>query len=424
MIDLKAPPFTLLAERDMDLLVLEEILSSAAFKKWLVEKLYNGTRQMRRFIGAWHTPTLEPLGSVDILVVFEEVTGRRCAILIENKIDQPKQNLQAQRYFEFGEKGVEDGLWDEYLTCLFSPQAYFSSLEPSEYFSSYLSYEEIEGWFARPAVESKSAIPERAAYKKALIRKAIEQGTGMMRQHHMMPAYQQPQPQELSPGTGNLPQPQQTAPQPQRQERRPTTTAGTPVMQQPATIQQTVPEPVQTPAPKKKVSISDFRVFPGGVFNLPSGYREAEDTIIGKFWNDFVSFSKQYYPELGVKRPTGSAEEAAWVEFAPDEFPRDIKIIHKMPQGFMDLSFAMTTLAMIQPPYQPYIDNDMVFKESGKNAIIRITVPLIDPQEGFDAQKDIIGFSLQKAQKLYQLYLHVVNSGTAAQGYAPEELYL
>ena len=72
MIDLSAPPFALLAERDMDLLVLEEMLSSDPFRKWLVSKLYNGSRQFRRMVGAWHTPSLDPLGSVDILFVFED----------------------------------------------------------------------------------------------------------------------------------------------------------------------------------------------------------------------------------------------------------------------------------------------------------------------------------------------------------------
>lgn len=392
MIDLAAPPFTLLAERDMDLLVLEEMLSSDPFRKWLVSKLYNGTRHFRRLIGAWHTPSLDPLGSVDILFVFEEMNARRkCAILIENKIDQPKQNLQAQRYFEFGEKGIEDGYWNEYLTCLFSPQAYFSSLEPSEYFSSYLSYEEIENWFSRAAAESHSATIERSAYKKMLIRQAIEQG----RQMHTLP--------------------------PQATQTPPTEDTATLPTQPVAEEQSAQPSFEQ---PKKKTSASDFRVFPGGVFNLPAGYREAEDTIIGNFFNDMLAYAKQYYPSLGMKKPTGSAAEAAWVEFAPQEFPRDVRIIHKMPQGFMDLSFAMTSLTTIQPPYQPYTDNDMTFKENGKTAIIRIMVPPVDPQQGFDGQKDTIGFALQKAQKLYQLYIHVVNNGAAGKGYAPEELYL
>ena len=414
MIDLAAPPFTLLAERDMDLLVLEEMLSSDPFKKWLVSKLYNGTRQFRRMIGAWHTPSLEPLGSVDILFVFEEISaGHKCAILIENKIDQPKQNLQAQRYFEFGEKGVEDGYWDEYLTCLFSPQAYFSSLEPSEYFSSYLSYEEIETWFSRAAAESHSATPQRSAYKKTLIRQAIEQGTGMMRRQMQTAAAAAPV---------YAPVPRQPA-VPGREEAAAVLTQAD-ITPQSVLPEQTKPAPEPVIQPKKKASASDFRVFPGGVFNLPAGYREAEDTIVGKFFADMQDFAKQYYPQLGMKKPTGSAEEAAWVELAPDEFPRDVRIIHKMPQGFMDLSFAMTTLAMIQPPYQPYMDNDMAFKENGKTAVIRIMVPQIDPQQGFEQQKEIVGFALQKAQKLYQLYMNVVNNGSAEKGFAPEELYL
>jgi len=428
MIDLSAPPFALLAERDMDLLVLEEMLSSDPFKKWLVDKLYGGSRQFRRFIGAWHTPVLEPLGSVDILFVFEEMSaGRRCAILIENKIDQPKQDLQAQRYFEFGEKGVQDGLWDEYLTCLLSPQAYFSSLEPSEYFSSYLSYEEIEEWFSMAAVKTNSATPERSAYKKTLIRKAIEQGAGIMRrQMRNKTATYSSAPPPVAGGSKTQKQKQQSAASLQdvsvaRRQSAAYDQAPMPVAAEQQTFQDD-PEPIVQP--KKKASVSDFRIFPGGVFNLPAGYREAEDTIVGKFFTDMLAFTRQRYPELGMKKPTGSAEEASWVEFAPEEFPREVRIIHKMPQGFMDLSFAMTTLAMIQPPYQPYTDNDMTFKENGKTAVIRINVPLIDPQQGFESQRDIVNFALQKAEKLYQLYMHVVNNGAAGKGFAPEELYL
>lgn len=362
MMDLTTPqsPFHLLAERDMDLLVLEEMHSSAPFRNWLVGKLYNGARQIKSFLGAWRSPSNGALGSVDILFLFEETTGRRCAVLVENKIDQPKQDLQAQRYFEFGEKGVEENAWDEYLTCLFSPQAYFSKLEPSEYFSSYLSYEELEEWFADANVAEHGIVVERGAYKRMLIRSAIEQGTG---------------------------------------ERHAET------------------------AEPKKASSSDYRIFPGGVFNLPKGYREAEDTILGKFWNDYASFAERTAAWLNMKKPTGSASEAGWVEFCPADFPRDIKIIHKMPQGVVDLSFAMTPLALIQAPYQPYMDADMTFKDSGKAAIIRVIVPPIDPQRPFDGQEDAAAVALQKAVKLYGLYTQVVNTNAASAGYSPDELF-
>lgn len=311
MIDLAAPPFTLLAERDMDLLVLEEMLSSDPFKKWLVSKLYNGTRQFRRMIGAWHTPSLEPLGSVDILFVFEEISaGHKCAILIENKIDQPKQNLQAQRYFEFGEKGVEDGYWDEYLTCLFSPQAYFSSLEPSEYFSSYLSYEEIETWFSRAAAESHSATPQRSAYKKTLIRQAIEQGTGMMRRQMQTAAAAAPV---------YAPVPRQPA-VPGREEAAAVLTQAD-ITPQSVLPEQTKPAPEPVIQPKKKASASDFRVFPGGVFNLPAGYREAEDTIVGKFFADMQDFAKQYYPQLGMKNQPAARKKPPGLNWPPTNSP-------------------------------------------------------------------------------------------------------
>lgn len=392
-------PFTLLAERDMDLLVLEEMHSSKPFRDWLVSKLFNNTRKIKDFLGAYHTFSMDPLGSVDIMFVFRDVSGRTCSVLIENKIDQPKQNLQAQRYFEFGEKGVVDGGWDEYLTCLFSPQAYFATLEPSEYFSSYLSYEEMEGWFQNQAVRLSSILPDRAAYKIKLIRKAIEQGTGALRQ------------QEASAPQSFMPQAPafETA---DREIDRP---------QEPLQELPYAPEP----QPKKKASASDFRVFPGGVFNLPPGYREAEDTLIGHFWNDYQAFAQKKYPDLGMKKPTGSAEEAAWVEMTPAAFPREVKIIHKMPQGFMDLSFAMASPAVIQPTYRPYMDSDMSVRENGTATVIRIGVPPLDPQKGFDAQKDILNFALQKAYKLYQLYLHVVGgTGKTNTSYAPEELYL
>lgn len=389
-------PFTLLAERDMDLLVLEEMHASKPFRDWLVSKLFNNTRRVLDFLGAYHTFSLDPLGSVDILFLFRDVSGRKCSVLIENKIDQPKQNLQAQRYFEFGEKGVEEGGWDEYLTCLFSPQAYFATLEPSEYFSSYLSYEEMEGWFQNQAVRLSSILPDRASYKINLIRKAIEQGTGMLRR------------QDASAPVGpDTPAPADAA-------------VNAPVPE--SAPEQPAPVEIQ---PKKKVSASDFRVFPGGVFNLPPGYREAEDTIIGHFWNDYLDFAQKKYPDLGMKKPTGSAEEAAWVEMTPAAFPREVKIIHKMPQGFMDLTFAMASPAVIQPTYRPYMDSDMTVRENGTATVIRIGVPPIDPQSGFDAQKDLLNFALQKAYKLFQLYLHVVGGmGKTSTSYAPEELYL
>ncbi|MCQ2914245.1 MAG: PD-(D/E)XK nuclease family protein [Alphaproteobacteria bacterium] len=422
-------PISLLAERDMDLIFIEEISVSKPFRDWIIAKLYNGSRSCVEFLGAYHTFRQDPLGTVDIMMTFKDISGRRCAILIENKIDQPKQNLQAQRYFEFGEQGLKQGRWDEYLTCLFSPQAYFSTLEPSEYFSSYLSYEELVMWFMNSA-STGSISQERALYKSKIIQLAIEQNTGMTAQTSgqtfgttvpnapvapVTPQAMINSQSNIAPISNitqmNIPFEQEAAIQNNKQQ----IIDDLPIAQE-ANIQPINFEEPQnlTPAQNttqtslKTSSLSDFRVFPGGVFNLPPGYREAEDTIKGQFWNDCLLYATKKYPDLGMKKPSGSAGEASWVEMTPEKFPHEVKIIHKMPQGYMDLTFAMTPLEMIQKPYQRFIDNDMEFKESGKSAIIRITIPPIDPQEGFEKQKDLITFAFTKAYKLYQLYIHVV----------------
>lgn len=390
MLDLSSSkfPFPLLSERDMDLLVIEEIMSSKPFRDWLVTKLYNNTRQLREFIGVFRCFELAPLGSVDILMLFKDVSGRKCAILVENKIDQPKQNLQAQRYFEFGEAGIQQGGWDEYLTCLFSPQAYFSTLEPSEYFSSYLSYEELCVWFQN-AVMNHSITPDRAGYKIRFVQQAIAQETTQ----RMAPVpTAQPVMNSPAPVAPNVQQMQMPLP---------SFTTDAPVLSEPV-----LEEPA--PAVKTKTSMSDFRVFPGGVFNLPKGYIEAEDSVVGKFWNDCFTIATQKYPHLNWQQPTGSAKEAGWAEMNPSAFPKEVKIIHKMPQGYMDLTFAMATVQMIQAPYQRFMDSDMSIKESGKAAVIRITIPPMNPDDGIDSQRELLMFALQKAEKLYQLYKHVI----------------
>lgn len=398
MLDLSSSkfPFPLLSERDMDLLVIEEIMSSKPFRDWIVAKLYNNTRQIAEFIGVFRCFELAPLGSVDILMLFKDVSGRKCAILIENKIDQPKQNLQAQRYFEFGEAGIQQGGWDEYLTCLFSPQAYFSTLEPSEYFSSYLSYEELCGWF-QSGVINHSITPDRAGYKIRFVQQAIAQETTQ----HAAPT---PIPQKMTspaPVAPNMQQIQTTTPIPMF-----TPNESEPVLSQPIAEEEVLEQLVSTTQTKNKMS--DFRVFPGGVFNLPKGYIEAEDSVVGKFWNDCFTFTNKKYPHLNWQKPTGSAKEAGWAEMNPTKFPKEVKIIHKMPQGYMDLTFAMATIQMIQPLYQRFMDSDMAIKESGKTTVIRITIPPINPDDGIDSQRELLAFAMQKAEKLYQLYKHVI----------------
>ena len=167
--------FDVLIERDINILLLEEMRLSAAFQAWLVDKLSNGQKRLSKLLNVTHLAANVELGTVDILFLFEDEHAKRCAFLIENKMDRPREKVKAGRYFEYGEKGVYDGAWDEYLTCLIAPSDYFSELSETEYFSGYLSYEDLADWFVRAQTEDPSLPAPRAAYKEHLMRFALSQ---------------------------------------------------------------------------------------------------------------------------------------------------------------------------------------------------------------------------------------------------------
>lgn len=67
------------------------------------------------------------LGESDLVVQFYNSNNQKCALLIENKIDAIPQPNQAQRYQERGAKGVEEGNWEIFKTCIVAPKKYLQS---------------------------------------------------------------------------------------------------------------------------------------------------------------------------------------------------------------------------------------------------------------------------------------------------------
>jgi hypothetical protein len=329
--------FEAVAERDIDIFLLEEIYSSQKFRNWLVLKLFEGQRNISKFVGVWHKPHDPNLGSVDALMIFDTVEGARCAILFENKISEPRQDLQSERYFEIGERGIYEGVWQEYVTCLFSPQSYFANLEPSQFFSSYLSYEEFAKMI--PSVEENDF---RAAFKVNVIRDALQQSK-----------FEEPE-----------------------------------------------------VAQKAKSKIPEgFKVFPGGVLNLPEGYMLAQMEKSSPFAQEYLKFCQENFSDLGIKKHGhGSRSDIEWVQFVPEFFEKGVSIIHKMPQGFMDLSFGSCSADELYEAYDEYLSAEMEVKQIGGTAVIRVSVPAIASLNNFFSVKDIIGFSLFKARRLAEIY--------------------
>lgn len=165
----KISPIQSVAERDMDLLLLEELHASPTFRTWIVEKLFGAGTRLRKFEGAWHSISDAKLGETDLLFCFQSFDGDVWAALIENKISALTQYRQAARYRKRGRKGREDGSWDRYKTCLIAPKAYFETLKPSETFDVYITYEDLAEWF------QSQGPADRGSYKAKFIKEAIEQ---------------------------------------------------------------------------------------------------------------------------------------------------------------------------------------------------------------------------------------------------------
>ena len=529
--------FDVLIERDINILLLEEMRLSAAFQAWLVDKLSNGQKRLSKLLNVTHLAANVELGTVDILFLFEDEHAKRCAFLIENKMDRPREKVKAGRYFEYGEKGVYDGAWDEYLTCLIAPSDYFSELSETEYFSGYLSYEDLADWFVRAQTEDPSLPAPRAAYKEHLMRFALSQWhnitQGLATKHKTVfaakpvapPTAQRQPPQQppapvlsgvkppsavpvrtIAPVADNAPEYAAETPAPAQDARslmdvdavpaqtrrftpaEPQPYTPAPLTQQPAfepmpyaaAPAQSVPMPVtmpsaQTPyAPQQQTApvyenpapayenqtsvydnpapvyenqapvydnpapvyeepapqdenlsqtkdFNEFKLFPGGILNLPKDYREEDDSVMKVFARKYAEFAAQTgFAHLNMQPVDAPDEESFTIVFHPAEFIPDVKILHRLAAGCVDLVFLHTPLNALETLYRPFLTDDMSFKESDGFSAVRIGVPEIDAQRGLESQKDLADFALKKAHKLYLMYLQATGE-PAAQNVPPEQ---
>lgn len=154
-------PVESVQERDIDLLIIEELNVSLDFCKWFISKL--GLKQPTSKIKAFRSISDFGLGETDILISYS-VETKKSFILVENKIDASFQDSQYKRYVERGENYIIDKECDECHIVLIAPKSY---CENQSNFSSYVDYESIKKYFT-----DKNEI--RANYKSEILSIAIE----------------------------------------------------------------------------------------------------------------------------------------------------------------------------------------------------------------------------------------------------------
>ena len=69
-------------ERDIDLLLIEELNVDSSFLSWFYGLVWGTSDQDLIFLGVWHSLTHPAYGESDIVVLVEGAEGRKLAILI------------------------------------------------------------------------------------------------------------------------------------------------------------------------------------------------------------------------------------------------------------------------------------------------------------------------------------------------------
>ncbi len=164
------PILEAVTERDIDLLLLEEIHASDDFRRWLRERAFGDEGTEIQFINAWHSVSDPVAGETDLLVLFVDPRGHSSALLLEDKVDAPSQPDQARRYKERGDFGMQQGRWQAYRTVIVAPKRYLQGGGDAAEYDAQVSYEDVGAWLGQHGGES-----DRARYRIAVLRTAIEQ---------------------------------------------------------------------------------------------------------------------------------------------------------------------------------------------------------------------------------------------------------
>lgn len=132
-------PVASILERDIDLLLLEELATDDTFCEWLIAQLNLPILSSVR--GAWKSISAFGLGETDILFSYQS-NEKTIVVLIENKLDASFQNEQFSRYHQRAEKYVAQKTYSDAFILLIAPKLYCIHQREFEYCITYESISE------------------------------------------------------------------------------------------------------------------------------------------------------------------------------------------------------------------------------------------------------------------------------------------
>lgn len=278
--------FNDVTERDMDLLFLEEIVSSREFANIFLSKVGVENAVV---IETELSKTAVEFGESDMTILFS-IEGRKHAILIEDKIDAIAMPRQCERYFKRGELGIANDEYDSFDVFIVAPEKYLSQNIEANKYPNQVTYEECAEYFSLQN-------DVRSAFKLQQILQAID------KQKH--------------------------------------------------------------------------------------GYQVIENKSVTDFWDKYITYKEQNYPELWLvsKRGTKGAN-ARWPHYKT--VIDNMFIYHKSEAGYVDMTISKAADKIVyleqalSSAHFNLSEHGMTLVKTGKSAAIRIRVPVLDFTKPFE----------------------------------------
>jgi hypothetical protein len=168
------PTLTHATERDIDLLLVEELYASAEFASWLAART-GITRPVLRTTVKHSKRRTRSRREIDIFVELHHSGGETSALLIENKLDATEQPDQAESYRE--ELSLHADGYAAMAMIITCPQAYGAEHGAfTTKFDAMVTYEEIADCFVQRAEAGAKIDPElasRYAFRAEVLDQAI-----------------------------------------------------------------------------------------------------------------------------------------------------------------------------------------------------------------------------------------------------------
>lgn len=135
--------FSDVSERDMDLLFLEEFVSSEEFLGIFLSKI---SLENATICSVEQSKTDVQFGESDMTVIVEK-DGIKYGLLIEDKIDAIAMPNQSGRYMDRGELGKKNGDYQQYFVFIVAPQSYLQQNDEAKKYPHQVTYEECLQYF-------------------------------------------------------------------------------------------------------------------------------------------------------------------------------------------------------------------------------------------------------------------------------------